>query len=429
MRLPTYEELASVEEQLEVLEYPLDQPLFVVGPPGSGKTVLALQRAQMVAVGYGPVPIITYNRMLRRLLALMTDIDEEEVQSFTMHRFIWNDYKNRTKEEPPSYGRDNYTHNWRAMLIRLEQDGTERNRLHLVVDEGQDLPKGFFQYVSGHVSKAITVFADDDQALNSQRTTLEQIRRATGLDEPIILSKNHRNTPEIARLAEHYHNGRLPAAQVSRASNGELPRLLYLQGMEATANFVSNWSKARGGNNGVIVDRNATAEKLHLLISNHLPGSNSHYGDSQALLALTVAETSRIRGENEPQYRFLCLVGARNGRDNPGSIRSCCHNENCCLPGTRVDIYSNQRKNEDEINILSDGVTVLNKESVKGQEFDAVFILELESFIPCYNDEGKRGMYMMCSRARDYLFLVHGKNPLNDDAIAALPGPDVLERS
>ena len=67
--------------------------------------------------------------------------------------------------------------------------------------------------------------------------------------------------------------------------------------------------------------------------------------------------------------------------------------------------------------------------TVKGQEFDAVFILELERFIPCYNDEGKRGMYMMCSRARDYLFLVHGKTPLSDDAIAALPGPDVLERS
>ncbi|MCY4426802.1 MAG: AAA family ATPase [Halieaceae bacterium] len=368
MRLPTYEELASVEEQLEVLEYPLDQPLFVVGPPGSGKTVLALQRAQMVAVGYGPVSIITYNRMLCRLLALMTDIDEEEVQSFTMHKFIWNDYKNRTKEEPPSYEHDNYTHNWPAMLTRLEQDVTERDQLHLVVDEGQDLPKGFFLYVSGHVSKAITVFADDDQALNSQRTTLEQIKQATGLDEPIILSKNHRNTPEIARLAEHFHSGRLPAAEVSRASNGELPRLLYLQGMEATANFVSNWSKARGGNNGVIVNRNATAENLHLLISNQ-------------------------------------------------------------LPGTRVDIYTNQRKNEDQINILSDGVTVLNKASVKGQEFDAVFILELERFIPCYNDEGKRGMYMMCSRARDYLFLVHGKNPLNDDAIAALPGPNVLERS
>ena len=87
MRLPTYDELASVEEQLQVLEHPLDQSLFVAGPPGSGKTVLALQRAQMVVEMQEPVPIVTYNRMLRRLLALMQDVDE--VKPSTMHSFIF----------------------------------------------------------------------------------------------------------------------------------------------------------------------------------------------------------------------------------------------------------------------------------------------------------------------------------------------------
>ena len=50
--------------------------------------------------------------------------------------------------------------------------------------------------------------------------------------------------------------------------------------------------------------------------------SNSHYGNGQSLHALTVVETSQTRSGNEPQYRFLCLVGARNGRDNFRSIRS-----------------------------------------------------------------------------------------------------------
>lgn len=81
MRLPTWEELVSVEEQLEVLEHPLDQSLFVAGPPGSGKTVLAVYRAQMVAEAEAaqtktkqPIPIVTFSRMLRRLLVLL---DEE----------------------------------------------------------------------------------------------------------------------------------------------------------------------------------------------------------------------------------------------------------------------------------------------------------------------------------------------------------------
>ena len=76
MRLPTYDELAKVDEQLNVLEHPLDESLFVVGPPGSVKTVLAVQRAGMVAKGmetalYEPTLLISYNRMLRRLLNLL----------------------------------------------------------------------------------------------------------------------------------------------------------------------------------------------------------------------------------------------------------------------------------------------------------------------------------------------------------------------
>ena len=56
-----------------------------------------------------------------------------------------------------------------------------------------------------------------------------------------------------------------------------------------------------------------------------------------------------------------------------------------------------------------------------------MFILELENFIP-FGDVQQRAMYMMCTRARDSLFLVHGPGPLSPRAAQSLPGPDVLER-
>ena len=99
------------------------------------------------------------------------------------------------------------------------------------------------------------------------------------------------------------------------------------------------------------------------------------------------------------------------------------------LPRTRIDIYKSRSPNEDQIDVLVDGVTILNKKSVKGQEFDAVFVLELERFIPFANDVERRAMYMMCTRARDNLFLVHGPEPLSRQAAQSLPGPDVLEQS
>lgn len=365
MRLPTYDELASVEEQLQVLEHPLDRSLFVAGPPGSGKTVLALQRARMMAEMHETVPIVTYGRMLRRLLALMQDVDK--VQPSTMHSFISRDYFIRTRARPPTPWHDAYAYQWNDMLGRLQQSPPVG--APLVVDEGQDLPEGFFIYASRHVSRTMTVFADDDQALGDQRTTLEEIKNAAGLDDPVILKENHRNTPEVARVAEHFHQGRLPAAEVRRRSTGELPRLVYSPSTAATADLVSNWSRTRGGSIGVIVDRN-----------------------------------------EDTGARLYDQLVAR-------------------LPRTRIDIYKSRSPNEDQIDVLVDGVTILNKKSVKGQEFDSVFVLELERFIPFANESERRAMYMMCTRARDNLFLVHGPEALSWQAAQSLPGPDVLERS
>ena len=368
MRLPTWQEVRKQPEQLEVLEHPLDESLFVAGPPGSGKSVLALRRATLAAqAGGSSVALVTYNRMLRRLLNLMDDRGEVDVS--TMHSFVWQDYKRRTRDEPPNDPAHQFAHDWKAMLDRLREDGrASPDKLHLVVDEGQDLPEGFFRYATRHVAKAMTVFADEDQAIGERRTTLKQIKTAANLPDPRMLTLNHRNTPEIAKLAEHFHRGRLPVATVLRARSGELPRFVRSEHPEATAVLISNWVKNRGGNIGVVVAQQSFAGNMH----------------------------ARLRGK---------------------------------LRDSRVDVYDSRRKNEGSIDLLEDGVTVLNRESVKGQEFDAVFILELDRFIPFADESARRGMYMMCTRARDNLFLVHDRpSDLSHKAAAELPGPDVLER-
>ena len=360
MRLPAYEEL--IPEQLSVMDYPLDRSLFVAGPPGSGKTVLAVRRAGAASEANEAVALVTFNRMLRRLATLLSaDGPVHE----TMHTFVWHDYKRRTGKEPEFPVYDTYSYLWIKMIENLKVLDSKARWDHVVVDEGQDLPKGFFQYLNQPATVVLSVFADEEQALGGRKTTLSEIQIAGALPQPILLKENHRNRPEIAALAHHFHHGRLPATMTRRAPIGQLPRLIRMS-EDSTIEFISTWFETRGGTIGIVVDRNDLGERIH-------------------------GELSRR------------------------------------LPNRRIDIYTSQRNNEDTIALLDEGVTILNKESIKGQEFDTVFILQLERFIPCVTDGMRRAMYMMCARARDYLFLMHSA-ALSLQREAALPGPNILER-
>ena len=212
MRLPTYDEIAREEEQLGVYETPFDESLFVVGPPGSGKTVLAVHRAQMLAGADITVVLLTYNRMLRRLIAQLT---EDQVQAQTMHKFVGDHYYAQTNAKAPSPKR--YIYDWKSMFATLKHLGVTPEATHVIVDEGQDLPKRFFRYLRDFVATTITVFADEDQALSDQRSTPRDIKKAASLDDPVLLRSNHRNTPEIARVAQHFHTRNAPIPEVHRS--------------------------------------------------------------------------------------------------------------------------------------------------------------------------------------------------------------------
>ena len=361
MRLPTYDEISRDEEQLNVYETPFDESLFVVGPPGSGKTVLAVHRAQMLANAGVTVVLITYNRMLRRLIAQLT---EERVQAQTMHRFVNAFYRLQTSTTAPST--EPYIFDWNAMFTMLARRGIAPKPTHVIVDEGQDLPKAFFRYLRDFVATTITVFADEDQALTEDRSTPHDIKDAARLDDPVLLSANHRNRPEIARVAEFFHTGHAPVPEVHRPPSGELPRVVLYRESGA-ARRISNWYGTRGGRIGVAVVNNDTGETLYSQLRNRLAGQ-------------------------------------------------------------RVEFYTSERKSEDEIDLLAPGITILNVRSIKGQEFDTVFLMEIDKLLLEIDEVSKRKMYMLCARARDNLILMHDGDRVPSALLDRLPGVDILER-
>jgi superfamily I DNA/RNA helicase len=313
-------------------------------PVQQKKTVLAVQRARMIAEG-GTLPtIVTFNRMLRRLLVLL---DSEAGAAATMHSFVWHDYKRRATVRPPDTGLCSHDYDWKEMLDILAKLEPVPKIDYLIIDEGQDLPEGFYRYAKQHAAHIITVFADDDQAIEDRHTTLEQITTAPNLPNPRLLQTNHRNAPEIARVAEHFHDGRLPAANVQRMALGTRPRIMRTRGPERTAEFIATWFRNRGGSIGVIVDSNQCGEVILNQLRTYL---------------------------QEP----------------------------------RIERYDHVLRNEDSTNINEDGITILNRASAKGQEFDSVFVLELDRLLPWRTDNMRRMLYMVCARARDYLTLIYG---------------------
>ena len=97
-------------------------------------------------------------------------------------------------------------------------------------------------------------------------------------------------------------------------------------------------------------------------------------------------------------------------------------------PNVRIDIYRSQNKNERDINLLKDGITLLNLMSAKGQEFDTVFLLESEKLLLNFSDENKRKLYMVFSRARDQLFIFYKGNHIPDKVKKFLPNKELLRQ-
>jgi superfamily I DNA/RNA helicase len=366
MRLPSLDDLLRVPEQMRVFEHPPDDHLFVAGPPGSGKTSLAVYRARNLMNQGRTVCLITRNRMLAALARQLGD----GVASNTMHSFVASDYASRHRRFVPQV--EPYVFDWEQVFSDYRAGGALPVFDHLIIDEAQNLPPGFFQWARAFGGRFLDVFADEEQAISPERSSLQEVRDRAGLPDPFRLTLNHRNTPEIAEVAEHFHESavRLAPGRVQRPPSGEIPGLIELSSFADLVGRVVTRLRNRRESIGVIVQK--------------------------------VNEVDQVLG----------LVR--------GQLRA----------GERVDAYTSDTAAGAEagIHIREPGVTIITGESAIGLEFDCVFLLDLARSLPCRDPADKRRMYMLCARARDSLVLVNGPEKLSAAALDALPRPPTLRR-
>ena len=218
IRMPTFTDL-SPEQQSILRDIPFTGTSLVVGPPGTGKTVIGMFRALAISRGDGRrVTFITHSKVLTEHSKTWREDGFDAVDLRTYHSFTWKIWKAHGGQgnPPAKHGAaSQWEKDWNAITQQLASHQRPVSLGHVVVDEGQDLPTEFYQNMAIYVLKgwvgSFSVFADENQRLDPAiNSTIAQIRTAMSqVCKPIELplTRNFRNTLPIAKSAASFFVG------------------------------------------------------------------------------------------------------------------------------------------------------------------------------------------------------------------------------
>jgi hypothetical protein len=205
--------LALTRDQMRVLDLLRSHRRAAVsGGAGTGKTLLAVEKARRLAAEGFRTLLTCYNRQLADHLAgVCADVANLEVLSFHQlcNRLVTQADKasgrNLLAEARLTYpGKDLYSHQLPNALAYATEILDERYDA-IVCDEGQDFREEFWvpiELLLEDFSKApLYIFYDDNQNLYSRASSFP-IR-----DEPYSLTTNCRNTHQIHQAAYRHYKG------------------------------------------------------------------------------------------------------------------------------------------------------------------------------------------------------------------------------
>jgi superfamily I DNA/RNA helicase len=340
LKLPTYQQLSKEQDAINNL--PLTGSYLVVGPPGTGKTVMAIYRAAMFRRAGKATQFMVYNRTLRQYLEEAMEATGVEGVASTFHSWFDNWYWKNFGRRPPMLER--FVHDWTAIWKDLIRRHNFEKYDHLVIDEGQDFPKDFYT-VMQLIATDITVFADENQRITETNSTLKEIEKYVRPKQVHRLSLNYRNTRSIARFARHFYADLQSGVPDLPEKKGPRPRAVSCQDVAAQIDFIARYERNNDDTDiGVFI---ATKRQL-----------------------------------------FRILRELQGKTTNP------------------VQTYVSGKKEYQTLDFTRRGIRLIMYPSAKGLEFDTVFLPLLDQRVtdPDSDIENMR-FYVMASRARQELYM------------------------
>ena len=386
MKLPTYDRLSR--DQANALKIPLDDSCLITGPPGSGKTVIAIHRANEASQAGKATRMLMFFRVLAGYTQDAADHgDNIEIngEQKTFNSWFWSLYWKVFKHGPPTMPDDKWKVDWQAVLMDAQQltEGQKSDaNLDLIIDEGQDIPKLFYLFATDFGSTT-TIFADQNQGITDDPTSIQDIQETTGIgpERTMTLTHNFRNTFETARLASYIgkrtftaESNQIDTADLENLAKGNMPELYRQPIEEMIPRMLRMAANQSESHIGIFTDKLALQKKIFTQLSAQKAADPEY-------------KNVKIQYYDSSEYYNRLKKSRRNGSSSVPAV-------------------------ETDINWQEPGIKLVNFISAKGLEFDTVFIPELQDLLTIHSDPentlSARLFYVAVTRARLQLILSYG---------------------
>ena len=207
------------DDQRSIISLPLDDNVFVTGPPGSGKTNLLLLRANyLYLAGQHNIAVVTFTRSLREFIASGAIQYEFPSTKIMTCREWQNDFLRQYGIRVKSSG--TFEEDRTAFLTAMN-DLTTTQRLSkifdaILLDEAQDYSPGEIRLFA-QLAERLFCVADERQKIYNGEDSISEIVRQIG--DPNELRFHYRNGVNICRVADEIAKKWKGYRQLTETSN------------------------------------------------------------------------------------------------------------------------------------------------------------------------------------------------------------------
>lgn len=359
-RVLNVDDLTKIQHQ--IIKEPLRKSFAVVGGPGTGKTVIALERLKQVLKNGVSACYIAYNRNLVQYADYMIKETMNTAESGivrTLYSWLGKVYYDATGDYI-RYDFNNY--DWDEIGTKIDE-ALENKIIDkipiIIVDEIQDFPPEALTIIN-KMGDTINIFVDDNQKIDidniydiftAQGTALSVFN----LEENFFdLTENFRNTREIERVAKIFMCegdgifNDITCARISARRRGDKPALIYSDSFAMTCHSIRQYAEHNSARTIGVIIMSTKSSIFDQYLKEFVNKSNYHF-----------------------QYTF----------------------------GFKRDA---------QFDYSQSGIYMMTYKTCKGLEFDDVFILEADAIENSFDNVGlRRQIYVVCTRARESLSFVY----------------------